>query len=141
MRSLLRISRLPRHDLSLLCEAALALAAIRVCLWSLPFGAVRRIVDRLGARRVRTPAGTEPTVERVVWAVRAASARIPRATCLTQALAVRLMLQRRGLPALLRIGVARSAEKGVEGHAWIECQGRIIIGQSEPEHYKVLEAP
>lgn len=80
-------------------------------------------------------------MERVVWAVRAASARIPRATCLTQALAVRLMLQRRGLPALLRIGVARSAEKGVEGHAWIECQGRIIIGQSEPEHYKVLEAP
>jgi hypothetical protein len=137
-----KILRLPRYDRWLLSEALLAVAVIRLCLWLLPFGTARRIVDSIARRDARGPAAAaEVAVDRVVWAVRAASARVPRATCLTQALATRLMLERRGLPALLRIGVGRSAEKGVEGHAWIECQGKIVIGEADPGRYTTLETP
>lgn len=141
MTALRKLWRLPAEDRALLCEAAAWVVAIRVGLWALPFGAVRRIVCRAGHRRVEAASAPEASVERVVWAVRAASARVPRASCLTQALAARALLARRGLPSDLRIGVARSSENGIEGHAWLERNGRIVIGESEPERYKPLGAP
>jgi transglutaminase superfamily protein len=136
----LKLLRLPPGDVRVLCEATVVVTAVRMSLWWLPFGSVRAIADRLarpGARR--RAIAPEPIVERVVWAVRAAAARVPRATCLTQALAARLMLERRGLSAALRIGVARAADERVEGHAWLECQGRIVIGEAEAARYAPLD--
>jgi hypothetical protein len=38
------------------------------------------------------------------------------------------MMQRRHWPTTLRLGVARSAEGKFEAHAWIEHNGRVIMG-------------
>jgi hypothetical protein len=79
-----------------------------------------------GARRA---VGTgQPSVERIAWAVGAASRYVPTATCLSQALAAQVLLARHGHPASLRIGVARGAAGRLEAHAWIESRGRIVIG-------------
>ena len=61
-------------------------------------------------------------------AVTRASAYVPRATCLAQALAVQVLLQRRGCTADLRIGLARGGLQRVEGHAWVECHGKVVFG-------------
>ena len=53
---------------------------------------------------------------------------VPAATCLTQALATRVLLSRLGQPAHLRIGVAKSKKGQLQAHAWVESQGKIIIG-------------
>ena len=79
--------------------------------------------------------------DRVVWAVVVASRYVPMSTCLTQALAAQVLLARRGFPAHLHIGVAKKgAEARFEAHAWVESQGKVVIGGSEPGRYTQLLA-
>jgi hypothetical protein len=73
-------------------------------------------------------AGDQACMRQVVWAVTVASRYVPAATCLTQALATQILLSRRGHPTSLRIGVGRSEAGEFQAHAWVECQGRVVIG-------------
>jgi hypothetical protein len=75
---------------------------------------------------------TEQTsIERIAWAVAEASQYIPRATCLTLALATQVLLGWQGHAAHLCIGVARSDIGQFQAHAWVECQGRVVIGGAD----------
>ncbi len=48
-----------------------------------------------------------------------------RANCLTRSLVTWWLLDRRGTPSELRIGVRKAAE-GLEFHAWIETEGTVV---------------
>ena len=74
-------------------------------------------------------------VDRVAWAVARATARVPGATCLIQALATQILLARRGETSTLHIGAARDDRGGVKGHAWLEHRGRVVIGDSSLEGF------
>lgn len=84
----------------------------------------------------RPPAGgrrremTEGELQRVVFLVGvAARAGFTRHTCLPRSLVLQRFLVKRGLPAMLRIGVRR--ENGeIAGHAWVEVAGQAV---GEPE--------
>jgi len=78
-----------------------------------------------------TTSNTNPDLDRMAWSVRRTANLVPMATCLTRAQALQIMLARRGLPADLVLGVARSASKDFLAHAWIEKDGQILIGGSE----------
>ena len=63
------------------------------------------------------------------WAVKAASRRMPfTATCLVQALALRMLLSRQGYDPHLRLGVAKDGDDRLEAHAWLEMDGQVLIG-------------
>jgi|SRR5215213_7343570 len=138
MQHLSRFYRLPTVERWLLTKAALLLGAIRIGLWLLPFRTLRGLLDRTAAfYRVRD-ADHQPT-DVVVWAVEVAARYMPGFnTCLTKALATQVLLSRRGCQALLRIGVVRSAEGKFEAHAWVESDGRVVIGGYELERYTLL---
>lgn len=61
-------------------------------------------------------------------------------TCLARALALRRMLQKRGIPSQVRIGAAKSFNR-FYAHAWVEVQGQ-AIGEHEdiPERFAVFES-
>jgi hypothetical protein len=127
-----RFGALGRARRRLLVEAAASLTVVRVGLRVLPFLKLQRVLDRVVAWPIVRQHG--PTASDVVasvnWAMTTASARLP-ATCLIQALATGVMLRRRGLDCRLRLGVrTREGESGarLEAHAWVECDGRIAIG-------------
>ena len=84
------------------------------------------------------PTSDQSARERIAWAVAVASEYVPNATCLTQALAALVLLQREGYGTCLRIGVARSAEGQFEAHAWLERDGRILVGGSGFGRYVTL---
>lgn len=65
----------------------------------------------------------------LAWAVRTTARRVPRASCLTQSLALEALLVQAGHPANLRIGVARKTDGAFEAHAWVESEGRVLIGR------------
>ena len=67
-------------------------------------------------------------MDELAWAVEAASRYVPRATCLVQALALQALCARRGQATALRIGVAHGERRELEAHAWLEGEGRILIG-------------
>jgi len=128
---------LPRER-SLLLNAVLLVAALRVALWTMPFRAVRK----LWAGRAATSANLEAMpVKRLSWAVQAAARRIPAASCLTQALALQYLLARAGHAAELHIGVAKDPVRGFQSHAWVEYRGQILLGDNgELEHYSPILA-
>jgi transglutaminase superfamily protein len=125
MGSLRKFAQLDRRDKRLLLRVLVVVAAVRVALWVLPFGTLRKLMSHFA-----NPRGSRPAVapHRLVWAVTAASRRIPSATCLTQALALHLLCRRRGWPTQLQIGVARS-NGAFRAHAWVEHGGEILIGE------------
>ena len=64
---------------------------------------------------------------------------LPPATCLRRSLALRQMLKRRGIAAILRIGVQKGGSS-IRAHAWVEMGGYPI---GEPPdvstHFQVLK--
>ena len=122
LRRLRKLARLTASERGLLLEAWLQTAALRLALWTLPFRVVRRL------RWNRTPVlSRTSSPERVAWAVAAASRYVPKATCLVRALAGQALLARRGHPSRLCIGAAKP-EGRFEAHAWLEDDGRAILG-------------
>jgi hypothetical protein len=114
--------RLPAHDRTLLVRTVFTLAAARLATWFLPFALSRRLL----ARAQGAPANI--TGDRIRWAMTHAQRVVPRATCLPQALAAEALLTSSGLPAQLQIGVAKTASGGLYAHAWVESDGRIVVG-------------
>lgn len=91
--------------------------------------------------RARTSAGgAQPSVEDVAWAVRRVSRAVPGATCLTQALAARLLLSRRGHDSRLEIGVSRAAGSRLRAHAWLETNNVVVLGGRDAAGYTPLSA-
>lgn len=140
MTRLQRLRRLDGEERRLLLSAALLHAAIGAALALLPFRVVRRLVARLaGAFSRRQP---DPrSVDRVAWAATTASRSLPFGTsCLAQALVSQVLLERRGQPARLRLGVARNSDGQFQAHAWIESEGKIVVGGSGASAYTPLPA-
>jgi hypothetical protein len=119
-----RTARTPENIL-LFARALCLVAGVRAALSLLPFRVTRRLVTRLAGRR---PSASCRPADQLRWAVQAAARRIPGATCLTQALALHILLRRHGHNACLQIGVAPAAGRPFRAHAWIECDNRILLG-------------
>jgi hypothetical protein len=96
----------------------------------LSFQILWRLLERV-AREPTELHNTDNLSERIAWAVAVASQCIIGATCLTQALAAQVLFRRRGYPSCLRIGVAKIEEARLDAHAWVESQGKIVIGGAE----------
>lgn len=122
---------LDRKERLLVLEALAIVVAFRLGLWLLPFQKLRALVSKMGQRPIGSHNSSSLSIDRITWAVRAVSQYVPRATCLTQALAGQVLLARRGYPTRLRIGVTRKPPEGLEAHAWVECDGRIVLGDHE----------
>jgi hypothetical protein len=124
------------RDFRLLTAATAATLAIRIALWMLPFRVVRAAAARLIVPRCDI-SDPRPAVERIVWSVNVASRFIPRASCLTQSLAAQILLARHGYPAELRLGVAREGAR-FDAHAWVESDGRVVIGNANLWRYTLM---
>ena len=130
--------RLSPADRRLLLRAWLLLLIVRLGLWLLPFHCLRRFWQRfITAAPAVAPAAGE--AHRLAWAVPLASRYVPHATCLTQALALQILLTREGAAALLRLGVTKDEQGRVTAHAWVEQDDRVLIGGSRLEHYTALD--
>ena len=125
VRKLVRLSAAER---SLLVVATVVVGSIRLAAWVLPYRLLRRCVAAPARRRVGSD-GDRHSVAAVVRAVDVASRHVPGSRgCLIRALATRAILVRQGHDAALRLGVARSEEGNFRSHAWVESEGRIVIG-------------
>jgi len=60
-------------------------------------------------------------------------------SCLVQALLAQGYLQSQGISGRLLVGVRSGAEHmPLDAHAWIECDGRVVLGEREGEDYASL---
>ena len=120
LRKFIRLSSTERR---LLFQAFGTVVWTRMGLWLLPVDSLRRLL------RLRAIPSVSPgyRVERLVWAVQAASRRVPYATCLTQSLSLQYLMDRYGHESTVQIGVSKSAAGLFEAHAWVEWNGRVLL--------------
>lgn len=108
---------------------------------ALPAAHYTRRLGRLGTRAMPAGPGDEALAAEIGSIVAAAARAMPfRARCLQQALAVRRMLSRRGVPATVYLGVARSGTADAIGaaHAWVEAGGRVVSGDTDLDRFAVV---
>jgi len=135
MRRLHKFLSLPSGDQKLLMTAFFLVATVRLGLWFFPFSWVRRTAS--SASRAR-PHPTPISVLRLAGSIDLASRYVPRATCLTKALAAQILLTRSGHKPLLRIGVRRDSGGNFQAHAWLENDGMVIGGLDDLHTYATL---
>ena len=112
----------------ILAIALLVVAIVRLALWFLPSRVALRLVTRLSGRDPLTDSHARTSASEIIWAVEAVSRRIPRASCLTQAISAKLMLHGFGHQARLCLGVTYTAGGALRAHAWLERGGRPVLG-------------
>ena len=134
MNPIRRFLRCSPSEKLLVAQAALLVVAIRLALWTVPFRVVRS-----RAAQLVVGASTRPDRSRIVWAVSGVSRFVPRASCLTQALAAEILLRSNGYPASIQIGVSKGSTGQLEAHAWVESQGSVLIGNHKLERFTSLK--
>jgi hypothetical protein len=66
---------------------------------------------------------------------------MPEVKCLARALTAQILLNRQGYLPKLCIGVSKGQNGKLQAHAWIECQGQVVIGNlSNLSDFVPLEA-
>jgi hypothetical protein len=115
-----RLVSLGPSEIALLRVAFFMLVRMRIAVWVLPWG----WLTAPAARSI--PMLARPGADRLEWAIRAASRLIPRATCLTQALALQRLLSRYGYRSSVQVG-ARNADGRFGAHAWVEYEGGSLL--------------
>ncbi len=121
---------LPTADKWLLIKAAFLLEAIKLSMRLLSFQTLLRLWARAASISVRRSRYADRTsTDRIAWAVEVASRyTLGSKTCLNQALAAQVLLARRDHPALLYIGAAKGEEGQFQAHAWVESEGKVVVG-------------
>ena len=127
------------EEVFLAIEALVSLMAFSLAIRLLPFRQIARLCG-LSTAGSNTPLAESsgPLEERVGWAVAAAGRRRkPAFSCLAQALTGAMMLKRRGIPAVVYLGVDRS-RMPIQAHAWLQCGNRILTGEAGREQFRAV---
>lgn len=122
-----RLVGMPPHERRLLMAAFPVVLIARVGLLAL---SPRRLAPLLAAlaEAMAAPQAHTDYAERAARAVVRAGRLVPGADSLTLALATLTLLRRRGLTGRLCRGVRRGQDGVLRTHAWVEHNGRLIIG-------------
>jgi Transglutaminase-like superfamily len=137
--------RLPGFERTIALEAGLAHLITLVGLRLAGFRRWKNLLDRLSHANSsdgtpNPPSGANPVRE--IARLQAATARhLPfRTNCLEQSLVLCWLLERHGIPADLRIGARKEADR-FEAHAWVEVAGcPVDAGSEEHIHFVPFKA-
>lgn len=126
-QALRKLRALDRGERRIVAEAALLLPLVHAAQQVLPFRRWRALLTRVHIGR--SPLRPPPSAEAIARAVERAQRGLPGVyKCLPAAYTAHLLLHRHGYPSIVQVGVARDARGKVEAHAWVECDGRILVG-------------
>lgn len=127
--ALLKFLQLATTDKLLILKSFFLVLAIRILLWLVPVKLLQSLFTWNLEENGDMSASDWAKIISIVRSVKAVSRFVPRATCLTQALAASLLIRRSGQRSNLKIGVAKDDKSRLIAHAWLEKDGRIILGK------------
>lgn len=121
-----KLLSLPAGERAVVLEAAAMLPVVRVVQGALPFRRWRSLLTHRRPPR-RSPRLSEDAIARSLDLARRGMPGVYK--CLPVAYTGHLLLHRYGHASTVQVGVARDGEGKVEAHAWVECRGRVLIGE------------
>lgn len=137
-----KLSRLPYGEKVMIIEGLLFLFAARVTLRIIPF---KRIAQKLGRHMWETPTTNHLQNKEAIHTVRRTLDRLSgktlwETTCLTRAMAGKVMLNRRGIACTLYFGLAKETTEnnGLKAHAWLRSGNSLITGGGNLSSFTVV---
>ena len=115
-------------DRTILITTFSLLGLVRLGLWLLPFQRLRGLLTRIGNINSTIHKYNQTSIGKIIWAVETSSRYMPGVKCLARALTTQVLMNQHGYSSELRIGVAKGESGELEAHAWIESQGKVVIG-------------
>jgi hypothetical protein len=108
---------------------------ILVCKMGLKIGSYRLMARLLFIKlkykeRDRTRSENSPTIQKIISLVNLIGDRLFEANCLCNAMVIKHMLAKRNCAVKIRIGVTSKDGTHLSGHAWVEKDGKILLGGS-----------
>ncbi len=115
---------------------------VRIGLWVTTYQRIRAALVR------PCPSDPQPerhaTVWRVIHAVERMAPVVPDASCLTQTISAQALLSWKGIPTTISLGLRPSSENGLDAHAWLVWNGRVVLQGDEDalaDFSKILDLP
>ena len=131
MSAVRRFGALSGRERSAYAEAAALDASFRLVVLLGSFATARTLAHRLARSRRRADAAL------AIRAVEAAGRVVPGSNCLSEGLTGWVLLTRAGRRPTLRVGVAKA--RRLEAHAWVECDGAVVVGGDSGDGFSPLE--
>jgi hypothetical protein len=118
----------------MLLHATVWLAMARFMLLVMPF---RKLSARLsGEQGIATGDPDSELLKSVAYAVQAAANNVPwRSDCFPQSIAGWMLLKHHGYGSTIHLGVERSGNDELAGHAWLTCGDTVVTGGAELDRY------
>ena len=136
MRRLRKFLYLSLEDKILFFKAVVLVGAFRISLLIFPLKLVQQFVDSV-TQKLSKPK-TNPQ-EKISWCIKTVgNYLLGPESCLPVALAAKVLLKQNGYPATINIGVYKDNEIKLEAHAWVESEGKIIVGEATIKDYTPL---
>lgn len=122
--------KLPHPRKIFLMKSMVLIVLTRLMLRLFSFSRVKKFSARMSSP------GKDADLEDLVWSVRTAS-HLLGSSCLTNAISGQILLSKYNYPSRLRIGVFKDDK--FEAHAWLEVEGRVVLGETEREYTPIYD--
>jgi transglutaminase superfamily protein len=130
---------LPGVDQVRLAHALVLLVTVGIGLRIVAFRSLWRLLEAWAGPGTPVARTDGAEIHRIAWAIAVASRYVPGAgRCLSQALVAHVLLRWEGLPSRVWLGVARRADGAIDGHAWVESEGRSVVGGVDVGRYRPI---
>lgn len=124
----------------LLISTFVLLILVNLGLSMLSFKKLHKLLLLISKPQAKYQKQAQISLEDIIWAVNVSTFYIPGgAKCLSRALTSSVFMSRCCYISSLYIGVAKSQSGELKAHAWVESQGKVVVGNlPELDDYKQL---
>ena len=129
-RLFFRFMDLSLNDQLFIIRVVLLLILLRISLKLIPFHVLYFIIKFFLHKTAYSFTEHLKYTNRVIWAVETLGRYLLRTKCLAQALAVHILLNRKGIDNSIRIGFIKNKNR-LSAHAWIKAGETILTGASQ----------
>ena len=127
MKKLIKFLNLNRYQQRLLVQTYVILTLVRLGLFLLPFQTLKNLLIEVS--QSQKPEHCPITTKDIARAVSRSNRLSPGTVkCLANALTTNTLMNWYCFPCKLCIGVAKGRDNSLEAHAWVEAEGKIIMG-------------
>ncbi len=138
-----KFNKLSSEEKRLFLEAYVTLGMMRVAILTISFKRLTRSLEQLPKKGGIAVLNDEENSKAIVVgrAITRAAVYTPwESACLVQSLTAQKMLQKRGIPGVFYLGVAKDEENEgkMKAHAWSQCGDTIVTGGGGHEEFTVL---
>jgi Transglutaminase-like superfamily len=123
MGRLLKFWSLTRREKQLLCEASILLFVSNASVKAIPFRHIDRFLRTHWNDGIQGDIDHEQEIRLIKHSISRAATGLPwKSLCLSRSIAQFIMLRRRGILAILILGVRFSDHSSLDAHAWVDTE-------------------